>query len=739
MDDPDLDFLKHKAPSPPTTTSDSSHDSFNALLSESPTWQFDGNGTRNALSPAVAPKPIQPGTLPAEVPAEMLSELYNTVMSHAETLEAMFASPPPDYRPTSIVQSLNDEPSSTSSPLQRVESTRTSQPSATAVDINISSVPSTPSKPIPTKSSPAMHTLSPIQSLDDRLDESINSEVSVVVHDEQPTWESMEFKSKARKGSYRQPWIVPYTELELGRVIGSGGFSTVSKGRWRGELVAVKQLLCGDRTPAKMEDMLTSEAELLNKLRHKHIIDFKAACVEPPHFCIVLEYAAKGPLTKHIRETLEPSRVVSWAQQLAKGMVYLHDEAPVTVIHRDLKPSNILITADDVLKITDFGLAKHHTHTTRMSAGGTYTYMAPECIKQSLFSKASDVWAYGVVLWSILTAEVPYQGVEGLAVAYGVASNNLTLPIPDDCYQPFDTLLKQCWQRDIKDRPSFASIITTLQNPATGRFMSVPRGTFKIKQSSWTPQIAALTARLKAQEMALTGREEELQRLAQVQQEKEAELERRERMLQQREQELRSREVRGQLEASPVLQHKEERRGLLGRLKKRRNTSQTDLVSSPTNFRHVVHVGHDDAMTQDISQIRERIESVDLHLSVDNPRSRSRERLEVDERIGRGVRRRGKLLRPFKRSHGRSRSDATNEIRLTHFDEASERRASDRLAMPFASDHRQDDNCNPVPRLDRVSSAIDTDDINKLPTRRRNKEQASVDGSQDERPRSFSM
>lgn len=110
-----------------------------------------------------------------------------------------------------------------------------------------------------------------------------------------------------------------------------------------------------------------------------------------------------------------------------------------------------------------------------------------------------------------------FIGVEGLAVAYGVASNNMTLPIPDDCYQPFDGLLRACWQRrcgsfsfawstfataislcqllsppspgDLKLRPTFAAILATLQGQATKPFLSVPRGTFKRMQSSWTPQI----------------------------------------------------------------------------------------------------------------------------------------------------------------------------------------------------------------------------------------------------------
>lgn len=94
------------------------------------------------------------------------------------------------------------------------------------------------------------------------------------------------------------------------------------------------------------------------------------------------------------------------------------------------------------LKITDFGLAREVYKTTRMSQAGTYAWMAPEVIKNSTFSKASDVWSYGVVLWELLTGETPYKGIDTLAVAYGVAVNKLTLPIPSTCPQPWRELME---------------------------------------------------------------------------------------------------------------------------------------------------------------------------------------------------------------------------------------------------------------------------------------------------------
>ena len=94
------------------------------------------------------------------------------------------------------------------------------------------------------------------------------------------------------------------------------------------------------------------------------------------------------------------------------------------------------------LKITDFGLARESANTTQMSAAGTYAWMAPEVIKNSTFSKASDVWSYGVMLWELLTGQTPYKGIDDLAIAYGVAVNKLTLPIPTTCPQQWKELME---------------------------------------------------------------------------------------------------------------------------------------------------------------------------------------------------------------------------------------------------------------------------------------------------------
>ena len=110
------------------------------------------------------------------------------------------------------------------------------------------------------------------------------------------------------------------------------------------------------------------------------------------------------------------------AHDIALGMNYLHSEAPIKIIHRDLKSNNVLIRSDDVdeyiCKICDFGSSRFGIHTTKMSLTGTFPWMSPEIIQSKPANQSCDIWSYGVVLWELLTGEIPFNGIEEMQIAF---------------------------------------------------------------------------------------------------------------------------------------------------------------------------------------------------------------------------------------------------------------------------------------------------------------------------------
>ncbi|XP_040912169.1 mitogen-activated protein kinase kinase kinase mlk-1-like [Toxotes jaculatrix] len=287
---------------------------------------------------------------------------------------------------------------------------------------------------------------------------------------------------------------------------GGGSFGSVYRALWisQDKEVAVKKLLKIDK-----------EAEILSVLSHKNIIQFYGAVLESPNYGIVTEYASGGSLYEYLSseqsEEMDMEQIMAWAIQIAKGMHYLHAEAPVKVIHRDLKSRNVVMTADKVLKICDFGASKFLSHTTHMTVVGTFPWMAPEVIQSLPVSETCDTYSYGVVLWEMLTREVPFKGFEGLQVAWLVVEKQERLTIPTSCPASFAELMRKCWQADPKERPQFKQVLVTLETMANDSRLPDQCNSFLHNKDQWRCEIESTLERLRKLERELYSKEKELE------------------------------------------------------------------------------------------------------------------------------------------------------------------------------------------------------------------------------------
>lgn len=153
------------------------------------------------------------------------------------------------------------------------------------------------------------------------------------------------------------PVHVDFELLELKELIGAGGFGQVYRATWQGQEVAVKAARCDpEQDAAAAAESVRREARLFSMLRHPNIIELRGVCLRQPHLCLVLEFARGGALNRALAAAnaapdpctpgprgarrIPPHVLVNWAVQIARGMLYLHEEAVVSILHRDLKSSN---------------------------------------------------------------------------------------------------------------------------------------------------------------------------------------------------------------------------------------------------------------------------------------------------------------------------------------------------------------------------------------------------------------
>uniref|UniRef100_A0A383V5F3 Protein kinase domain-containing protein n=1 Tax=Tetradesmus obliquus TaxID=3088 RepID=A0A383V5F3_TETOB len=209
-----------------------------------------------------------------------------------------------------------------------------------------------------------------------------------------------------------------FANLQYVQELGKGSFGSVvlAIDADSNQLVAVKKL------PRASVQSRYTESELINHslLRHPHIVKFHKAFLSPSHLNIVMEYVPDGSLLTHIQNNrvLCEDKARWLFQQLIFAVDYCHRKG---VANRDIKLDNILLDSSShgkrdwpILKICDWGYAKHDAKSTAKSRVGTVAYMAPEVLQSKTYDgKTADLWSCGVVLYAMLVGGMPFKNIDG--------------------------------------------------------------------------------------------------------------------------------------------------------------------------------------------------------------------------------------------------------------------------------------------------------------------------------------
>nr|XP_057929939.1 discoidin domain-containing receptor 2 isoform X2 [Doryrhamphus excisus] len=248
-------------------------------------------------------------------------------------------------------------------------------------------------------------------------------------------------------------------------------------------LVAVKMLRCDANKNAR-NDFL-KEVKIMSRLKDPNIIRLLAVCIYSEPLCMITEYMENGDLNQFLSRhepegqvallseaaTVSFSKLCHMAAQIASGMKYL---SSLNFVHRDLATRNCLVGSDFTIKIADFGMSRNlysgDYYRIRGRAVLPIRWMSWESILLGKFTTASDVWAFAVTLWEILTfcKDQPYaqltdeQVIENTGEFFRDQKRQIYLPQPGPCPDSLYKVMLGCWRRNAKERPSFQEIHLTL-------------------------------------------------------------------------------------------------------------------------------------------------------------------------------------------------------------------------------------------------------------------------------------
>ncbi|KAB5574284.1 hypothetical protein DKX38_001478 [Salix brachista] len=278
-------------------------------------------------------------------------------------------------------------------------------------------------------------------------------------------------------------------------LLGHGTYGSVYYGHLHDQEVAIKRM-----TATKTKEF-TAEMKILCKVHHTNLVELIGYAASDAELFLIYEYAQKGSLRSHLHDPQNKGHTpLSWIMRVqialdaARGLEYIHEHTKTHYVHRDIKTSNILLDGSFKAKISDFRLAKLVGKTgegeaTATKVVGTYGYLAPEYLSDGLATTKSDVYAFGVVLFEIISGKEAIIRTEGavtknperrslastmlaalrnspdsmsMSSLKDLIDPNMMDLYPHDCVFKLAMLAKQCVDEDPILRPDMKQVVISL-------------------------------------------------------------------------------------------------------------------------------------------------------------------------------------------------------------------------------------------------------------------------------------